>query len=570
MKTHVAMESFDMHIVSSMEKIFPKSGCLNCEELNKFSALKGETISFQIAYRYSEGRKPEQTEPDLFAAKNPSVTVEVKSPISDMVLIRKVGTVPVMYPAYVAADDNYITTEPGLFPDILEALNGSFQCIPFQWRSLWVDIDVPADAVAGSFELELIFKTASGQIAKVLKPAIEIIDAVLPKQELIHTEWFYCDCLADYYNVEVFSEKHWTIIENYMATAAKRSVNMILTPIFTPPLDTLIGAERTTTQLVDVALDNGVYSFGFNRLKRWVDTACKAGIEYFEMAHLFSQWGAKYAPKIIVNVNGELKRLFGWHTAASDDSYREFLDAFLPALTAKLEEWGIGNRTVFHISDEPVDANLDTYQAAKEIVKKHLENYKIIDALSHVEFYKQGIIKHPVPSNDTIHDFIDAGAKGLWVYYCCAQCINVSNRFMAMPSARNRILGVQLYKYDLEGFLHWGYNFYNTEYSREKLDPYRVTDAGDAFPSGDSFLVYPGEDGKAVESLRIMVLAEAISDLRALKLLESMTSKEYVMSLIEDETTGPLTFYSYPKSQSYLLKLRRQVNNKIKEIVSQK
>lgn len=570
MKTYVAMESFDMHIVSSLEKIFPKKGCLNCTEQDSFSALKGETISFQIAYRYSEGYKCEKSAADTANTKNPSITVEVKSTISGMVSIRKVGLVPVMYPAYTASDDNYISTEPGLFPDILEALDGPFQCIPYQWRSLWVDIDVPTDAEAGSFEVEFVFRTVNGHIVKILKPSIEIIDEVLPKQELIHTEWFYCDCLADYYHVDVFSEEHWTIIENFMTTAAKRGINMILTPIFTPPLDTLIGAERTTTQLIDITLVDGIYSFNFDRMKRWVDTCKRVGIEYFEMAHLFSQWGAKYAPKIIVNVNGEPQKLFGWHTEASSASYIEFLNAFLPALTAKLEEWKISDKTVFHISDEPVDSNLDTYQAAKKVVEKHLENYKIIDALSHVDFYKQGIVKHPVPSNDTIHDFIDAGAERLWVYYCCAQYINVSNRFMAMPSARNRILGVQLYKYNLEGFLHWGYNFYNSEYSKKKLNPYRVTDAEDAFPSGDSFLVYPADDGQAVESLRIMVLAEALSDLRALKLLESMTSREYVMSLIEDETTGPVTFYSYPKSQHYLLKLRRRVNNKIKEIISQK
>ena len=49
--------------------------------------------------------------------------------------------------------------------------------------------------------------------------------------------------------------------------------------------------------------------------------------------------------------------------------------------------------------------------------------------------------------------------KNGWVYYCCGQGYKVSNRFIAMPAWRNRILGVQLYKYKMEVFLHWGYNF---------------------------------------------------------------------------------------------------------------
>lgn len=565
MKTFIAPESFDMRIVSSLEKIFPKSGCLECAEINSFSVLKGETVSFQIAYRYAEGYEFEQMKSKTPGTKNPSVTAHIHSKLADNIRIRKVVNVPVTYPAYPECDENYISTEPGLFPDILEDFTGSFQCIPFQWRSLWVDIAVPQDAQPGNFPVEFEFQTMSGAIAKKIKITVEIIDAVLPKQELLHTEWFYTDCLADYYQVEVFSEPHWTILENFLSTAANHGINTILTPIITPPLDTLVGGERTTTQLVDISLDNGVYSFDFAKLKRWVDLCHKVGIEYFEMAHLFSQWGAKCAPKIIVKVDGVEQKLFGWQTIANSPEYKTFLDAFLPALTAKLDEWGIKEKTLFHISDEPVDSNLDTYQAAKSLVESHLKGFKIIDALSHVEYYQRGIIKNPVPSNDKIHDFIDAGAKNLWVYYCCAQGINVSNRFMAMPSARNRILGIQLYKYDIEGFLHWGYNFYNTQYSLKKIDPYRVNDADDSFPAGDSFLVYPAADGTAVESLRMMVLTEALNDLRALKLLESLTSKEFVMSLIEDDITGPITFYSYPKSPDYLLNTRARVNQAIKE-----
>ncbi len=65
-----------------------------------------------------------------------------------------------------------------------------------------------------------------------------------------------------------------------------------------------------------------------------------------------------------------------------------------------------------------------------------------------------------------------------------------------------------MYLYGIEGFLHWGYNYYSSQYSIRKIDPYRVTDADDAFPSGDAFLVYPGEDGKAEESIHLLALEE--------------------------------------------------------------
>ena len=58
---------------------------------------------------------------------------------------------------------------------------------------------------------------------------------------------------------------------------------MMLTPLFTSPLDTAIGLERTTCQLIDVEVKDGEYVFGFEKLKRWIDLCKKCGIEYFEI-----------------------------------------------------------------------------------------------------------------------------------------------------------------------------------------------------------------------------------------------------------------------------------------------
>ena len=139
----------------------------------------------------------------------------------------------------------------------------------------------------------------------------------------------------------------------------------------------------------------------------------------------------------------------------------------------------------------------------------------------------------------------------------------VSNRFFSMPLARTRILGVQLYKFKIQGFLQWGYNFYNTQYSLEHINPYAVTDAGGAFPSGDAFVVYPGKNGKAEESLRLMAMDQAMTDLRALQKLESLAGRDFVMQLIEGELAQPITFKVYPKSAEYLIRLRNRVNEEI-------
>jgi hypothetical protein len=196
-------------------------------------------------------------------------------------------------------------------------------------------------------------------------------------------------------------------------------------------------------------------------------------------------------------------------------------------------------------------------------VRELLRGFHTFDALSSYEFYRRGLVDKPVPGNNEVEEFMAHGLTDMWTYYCVIQHLEVSNRFMAMPSLRNRIYGLQLYKFGIIGILHWGYNFYNSQFSLEHIDPYRVTDAGGAFPSGDAFLVYPGADRHPEESIRMMVLSEALDDLRACQLLERLTSRAFVLDLIEEDLAEPLTFKRYPKSDFYLLRLRRRINREI-------
>lgn len=121
-----------------------------------------------------------------------------------------------------------------------------------------------------------------------------------------------------------------------------------------------------------------------------------------------------------------------------------------------------------------------------------------------------------------------------------------------MPSTRNRILGIQLYKFDIVGFLQWGYNFWYSQYSKYPIDPFKVTDAGQAFPSGDAFAVYPGEDRYPLESLR---------------LLEELIGREAVIEMLEEGLDEPISFRRYPTDDEWLLKKREQINRKIAELI---
>lgn len=115
----------------------------------------------------------------------------------------------------------------------------------------------------------------------------------------------------------------------------------------------------------------------------------------------------------------------------------------------------------------------------------------MIDALSDVAFYQRGLVKIPIPASDHIEPFLKENPPERWVYYCCGQNQGVSNRFLAMSSARNRVIGILMYKFGITGFLQWGYNFYFSQHSEYVVNPYLTTSSDGAFPSGDPFSVYP-------------------------------------------------------------------------------
>lgn len=535
--------------------------------ISEMSCLKGEEVSYQIVYKplFNAGY-----EDDIrFDAK-----LIVESDINDLISVRSIGNVPVEMAAYTTrdrgCDDDYISYDPGLYPDpLLEMENDVLEIVPSykNIKSLWVSVKTTADTKPGIYPITITLKNDKEQISEKVTMNLEIIDAVLPKQNVIVTQWFHSDCLATYYGVEVFSERYWKIVEEFIKTAVYNGINMILTPVITPPLDTEVGGERPTVQLVDISCCDNKYSFGFGKFDRWVDICQKCGVEYFEIAHLFSQWGAKYSPKIQVCENGNLYNKFGWHVEGTSAEYTEFLNQFLPALTNHLKELGINNNTYFHISDEPNAGNKDNYLKARNIVSSHLKDYKIIDCFSDYVLYKEGIVEKPIVGIDELQPFFDNDVKNLWTYYCCSHTVDVSNRLMSMPSSRNRIIAYQLYKYDIEGFLQWGYNFYYTQFSRSVINPFNVTDAGNAFPAGDAFSVYPGKD-KAIESIRLKVFKEALQDISAMKLLEKYMSKDEIVKMFEKEAGMEIEFKNYPRGDKFILNTRERINSLIKEYIA--
>ena len=479
------------------------------------------------------------------------------------VSISKVVSVPVNTPCYKDVhDEGYLSYEAGLYPDLLCPISDKITLSGTSTTALWISAEVPNKMAAGKKKIEVSFFEPLSKTTKSVEFTVEVIPALLPKNPLPVTIWFHCDCIADYYGVEVFSKRHWELIKNFMIAARKTGATMILVPLFTPPLDTEVGGERTTVQCVGVSKTQDGYAFDFENFRKYIALAKEVGFTFFEMSHLFTQWGALHAPKIMVD--GE--KAFGWETDLHEGEYKAFLDAFLPCLVREINALEIEKNVFFHVSDEPSGNMLSDYRFAKSLVEEHLKDFEIIDALSNFEFYKEGVVKKPFVATSAIEPFLEEKADVL-CYYCCCQCKDgVSNRFIAMPSPRTRVIAYQMFYNNVNGFLQWGFNFYNSQLSKQKINPFVTTDAIGAFPSGDAFCVYPAENGVPYFAIGAKSFAAAMQDLRAMQLLSSLLSKEEVNGILEKHFER-LTFKDSIVSAECILSAREEINQKINALV---
>ena len=317
------METIKMKNISSLEKHFASDDFNALKEYSGASALKGERFSYHAAYVCE----------DIRGDVKKTLYCRVCSPVSEYITVSRIDQVPVRLPMYkIDGDDYYLSREPGLYPDLLVPVNEKSPLYAFknELMCLRIDVAIPEDAEAGSFPIELSLVDGEGEAAAKTVFELEIIDAALPEQKIRVTQWFHADCLASYYRVNVFSEEHWRIVGEFIKTAVKNGINMILTPVLTPALDTAVGGERPTVQLVDVFKSGGAYSFGFEKLERWVNMCLSLGVKYFEISHLFTQWGAEHAPKVMATVDGEYKKIFGWETDAAGTTTASFLQLSCP------------------------------------------------------------------------------------------------------------------------------------------------------------------------------------------------------------------------------------------------
>jgi hypothetical protein len=133
-----------------------------------------------------------------------------------------------------------------------------------------------------------------------------------------------------------------------------------------------------------------------------------------------------------------------------------------------------------------------------------MPNVPTFDAIIHPEL--RGASDVWIPLNSSYQDELDQWEElrslgdEIWCYTCCAPGGKWLNRALDMELLRPRLMHWGNYRFDLKGYLHWGFNFWHypegadpMKYLTEHSVVYIEDGNPRGWPAGDSHICYPGD-----------------------------------------------------------------------------
>ena len=493
--------------VDPLQKILPGSTYF-VPSIARADVARGEHASFQFAVRSNtditnlkiEIKAPEKAGQQLS---------EIKKGFVDYVQVGRTNPDP---------SNDIMISSSGYFPDPI--LYKADIDVPFGvTRPIWISVKIPEDCEQGSYtgEVQITGETNGIKFSRSKKILIEVYKPVIDKTSLWVTNWFFLERLS-YLNgkkaVEKYSDTYWELTRILAKKLAEYRQNVAMIS----PLD--------HTKFV---FKNGKWHFDFSNFNKLVALFMEEGvIGMLEGGHLGNRidgsWEGDFGLKVPVI---EQDTTYLETKALNDRQTKSFYDDFVPALVNNIREKGWEGFYVQHIADEPIDANVDSYIEISKYIKSLAPGIKIIEAC-HTNKLK-GMIDIWVPQMNFLHKDLpfykqqQAEGAEAWYYTCLSPKGEYANRFIELPLIKTRLLHWVNHKYDIPGYLHWGFNYWGSGGGITTADnPYDdasgvITSSGNILPGGDCWIVYPGEK-TIYPSIRLEAMRDGIVDYELLKM----------------------------------------------------
>lgn len=501
--------ALSFNYVDPLEKVFPESNYFPPADA-KAEVARGENASFQFAIRSND---------DIS-----NLRIEVGNPKKgdiELADIKKgfVGFVKVGRANPDPSKDSYAPMS-GVFPDPIiyqESKDVSFGTT----QPIWVSVKIPLNADPGIYlgNVQISGEIDGQDFIEEKEISIEVFQPVIDKSSLWVTNWFFLDRLHYLNNnepVERHSDLYWELSRVMAKTLAEYRQNVAMISPF----------DHT-----EFSYKNGNWSFDFSNFNKMVDLFVEEGvIGRLEVGHLGSRLDGSWSGPFGLYVpNVEIDSIDKEMLPLADSKTKSFYQSFLPSLMQNIKDHGWKEQYLQHIADEPIDANVDSYIEISKFLKNLVPELKIIEACHTHKL--ENMIDVWVPQmnflNEDLDFYSEQQEKGneAWYYTCLAPKGEYANRFVELPLIKTRLLHWVNFKYEIPGYLHWGFNYWGSKGGISTSDnPYEdtsgmIVSSGNILPGGDCWIVYPGEK-EIYPSIRLEAMRDGIVDYELLKMFQ--------------------------------------------------
>ena len=511
----ITQEELDQELVfmpvDPLEKIFKETAFFR--EIDPVAHVaKGEHASFQFVLRSME-----------------EFLSDIKLDVADLRNGENtLSSVKVGYIGYVSVGRNTpnhsrdkLNPVSGLYPDpILEIEN--IDLMANETQPIWITIEIPKDAMPGMYKGEVILTgEMDGQQFEIKRPIqVKVYPVTIRETRLWVTNWYNTSPgniqhVMKGKEVAPYSEDYWTFVRMLASKMAEYRQNVsIISPL----------------RLADYGLDgDGNYTIDFTNFDRSVDIFIEEGvIGRIEGGHIGTRLAGWVSDFVVFTPVIEEDTTYFKKFSIKNDTARAFYSDFIPALSKHLKEKGWDDIYMQHLMDEPTPANVDTYIEIANFIDELAPDLKIVEAC-HSKDVNQ-TVDIWVPQLDYMHidyDFYKERAEQgdeIWFYTCLNPKGEYANRFIELPLIKTRIIHWINYRFNIPGYLHWGFNFWRGG------DPFVETtsiqlESGTILPGGDAWICYPG-DHKILSSIRLEAMRDGIVDYELLSMLEEKNPEE--------------------------------------------
>jgi len=331
---------------------------------------------------------------------------------------------------------------------------------------------------------------------------VEVFDFQLPPRRQLnfaYTNWFSVDEIATQHHVELWSPEFWDLLHLYAALMVDG------------------GQDTFWLRWQDFFAKNerGKWQLHHDRLERYVTTFLAAGMHWIEGAPIARRPGGDWSTDWL-----ELR--FDSVRASSPEG-KKLIQHLARQLRSAFRTNDWSRQWIQHIADEPTDVNADDYRKLAEELRKHLADVPIVEATmteqlaGAIDIWCPQVHKYQASASF----FAERRAAGdqVWTYTCLVPGGRWLNRLLDQERLRQVYLGWAGFRYDTQGYLHWGLNHYKANpYVQSVVDHPAQPKTSNKLPAGDTHVIYPGAFGP-LSSTRFEAHRIGLEDLSLLRLL---------------------------------------------------